>query len=87
MDRYQIPREISYTDGQRRFRTLLDRCDGCGDVFTTKMLKLVADKVGGAALDDNIVFDCASCLSLEPDSVITLAEILNQITAAAPVNS
>lgn len=77
MDKCPIALEVTYTDGHRRFRTLFDRCDGCGEIFTEHALKMVADEVGNNAADDNIVFSCKPCISGCRDAVVKVNEFIN----------
>ncbi|WP_156347087.1 hypothetical protein [Sphingomonas sp. Leaf33] len=79
MHNFPIAREVTYTDGQRRFRTLLDRCDGCGESFTEHSLKLIADEIGNNAADDNIVFSCQLCIAGCRDAVVEVNKFIESL--------
>lgn len=75
-----IPLEITYTDGQRQFRTLFDRCDGCGERFTEKTLKLVADEFENATAVDNIVFSFRACISGSSEAIFYVGQFIRCLT-------
>ena len=85
--KYPTAHEVLYIGGQRKFRTLLDRCDHCGRKFTKRDLEAVAIKTGTKAADDNIVFSCSSCFSVDADPVVMIDKFLDYVVAAVVANA